>query len=500
MSIRKRRLTQLLLITSVAISLWCEIYAQTKTAQAPMAQVARDYAWRPYRADVVPQTQGVKAGDPIAVQVTLLDANGKLTNAIQPTTLILETQSPSRNTLSIKVEIPAGSSSAEVKLPALEPGLIKLTIRHPDNLLVGSSNFVFVAKPGTAAKGSKKSKKTRVPKPTVKPTSYFRWQTAGTARLQTASLTFFDFQPDDLAGGPGAPSSGPQIMLQVSGENDSNVRADPATYERVDVYYMDAEPASRPIQIWLSWDHGEIKPNPIIINPGERFGEAQWTSDWPAKGATVSIADVKPPIAISGSRQKTINFVDPIFSVGFLDPPKTMTIVDQYNLHAHFFDRMGKLVRTSDKRKVTISASNPILRFSPDTQETDWDFQTSLVPTGWGKAEITVATDKYPPFTTTVAVTYVGIMLLCIAGGILGSLADILTNPKAPHGWRILARMMVGTLAALLACWAYVIVGLPNAPPGILHSRIAVGGVSLVAGWAGIAVFRRVAKVLSIEI
>ena len=465
-----------------------------------MAQVAREYAWRPYRADVVPQAQGVKAGEAVRVRVLLLDANGKLTNALQATTLMLETDSPSHKTGSVKVEIPAGASSADVQLPSMEAGLTKLTVRQPDNQLVGSSNFVFVAAPGSARTDSGNPKKVKTSKPAPPHSGRLHRSLEGVAHLETVSLTTFEFQPDDSGGGSGPSAAGPQIMLQVSGENDSNVRADAGTYERVDVYYMDAEPARRPIQVWLTWDHGHIEPNPIIIQPGERFGEAEWSSDWPAKGATVSIADVKPAIAVAGARQKTINFVEPIFSVGFLDPPKTMTIVDEYSLHAHFFDRTGKLVRTADKRRVTVSASNPIFRFNPETQDTDWDFQTSLVPTGWGKAEITVATDNYPPFTTTVAVTYLGIMLVCVAGGILGSLADVLTNANAPRGWRILARMMVGTLAALLACWAYVIVGLPNAPAGILHSRIAVGGVSLVAGWAGIAVFRRAAKALGMEI
>jgi hypothetical protein len=58
----------------------------------------------------------------------------------------------------------------------------------------------------------------------------------------------------------------------------------------------------------------------------------------------------------------------------------------------------------------------------------------------------------------------------------------------------------VGTLAALLACWIYVLVGVPDAPPGILHSRIAVAGVSLVGGWAGIVVFRRSAKLLGLQV
>ena len=48
------------------------------TAPGPMAQVARDYAWRPARADVLPLAQGATVGDRVPVKVLLLDASGKL--------------------------------------------------------------------------------------------------------------------------------------------------------------------------------------------------------------------------------------------------------------------------------------------------------------------------------------------------------------------------------------------------------------------------------------
>src|SRR5882757_7018879 len=37
----------------------------------PMAQAARDYAWRPARVDVLPQTQGMREGEEIPVRVVL---------------------------------------------------------------------------------------------------------------------------------------------------------------------------------------------------------------------------------------------------------------------------------------------------------------------------------------------------------------------------------------------------------------------------------------------
>jgi hypothetical protein len=487
-----------LFVLSFILTQSASVQSQTQFArQAPMAQVAREYAWRPARADVLPQAQGVKAGDPVPVKVVLLDASGKLTNAIEKTALVVEAVGASGKTVSMNVEVAPGASSADLTLPGMGAGLTKLTVRQPENRILESSNFVLI----TPAR-SKSSKKSLKKGPAPKPSSRFYPRRPSTAHLQNVSLTALEFQPaepEPAAGGAGLPPS-PQLMFQVSGERDSNVRADQISYERIAVYYMDTEPARFPIQVWLTWNHGEVTPNPIIIKRGESFAEAHWTSGWPVAGAKVAIADIKPAVPVNGSREATINFVEPVAGVAFFNPPATMSIVDAYSLHARFYDLAGNFVKTSDKKKVIVSTSSPIVRFKPDTQDTDWDFATDLVPTGWGKAEIEVATPGYPPFTHTVVITYLAVLWLCIGGGLLGSLADVLTNARAPRGWRIPARFIVGTLAALLACWAYVVMGIPDVPPGILHSRIAVLGISLVGGWAGILVFRRVAKVLGMEV
>lgn len=467
-------------------------------AQAPMAQVAREYAWRPVRADVLSPKQGVKAGVPVPVRVVLLDASGKLTNAIEKINLVVEATAPSRKTVSLNFEIERGASGADLTLPAMAPGLIKLTVRQPEDRILESSNFVLITP--VRAQRPKPSGKTQKKVPVPKPAGRFYSPAYGTARLQRAELTVVDFQPDQPDSGGGGGTAGPQLLFQVSGERDSNVRADQVSYERIAVYYMDSEPARFPIQVWLTWNHGEVKPNPLIIKKGEHFAEAHWTSGWPVAGARVAIADIKPAISVSGAREATVNFVEPVSGVAFFNPPTTLSIVDAHSLHARFYDLAGNFVKTSDKRKVTVSTNSPIVRFKPETQDTDWDFATDLIPTGWGKAEIQVATPGYPPFTHTVVITYLAALWLCVGGGLLGSLADILTNREAPRGWRIPARFVVGTLSALLACWAYVVMGISDAPPGILHSRIAVGGVALVGGWAGVVVFRRVGKALGMEI
>ena len=466
-----------------------------------MAQVAQQYAWRPVRADILPQSQGTKIGDSVVVRIELLDANGKPTNALQNTPLVVHAVEPSGKVQEMKLEVPSGTSSTEFKFQAAEPGLTKMTVSNPENQVLESSNYVLITPRSRHAKPSSSSKSKVAPAKKVfsnPPTSQV-YGHAHVANVRLVSLAFDELQDNGNAAAA-AEAAGPRIMLQVSGEHDSNVRADNVNFERVSVYYMDSAPSQTAIKVWLTWNHGAIEPNPLVIEKGNYTAEAHWTSGSPVKNATVSIARIEPAVAVQGESSAQINFVEPVSGVAFFNPPASMSVVDEYDLHARFYDIAGNFVRTSDKRSVAVSTSNPILKFKPASQDTDWDFDTNLTPTGWGKAQIEVATPGYPPFEHTLVVTYMGVLLLCIAGGLLGSLGDILTNSSAARGWRILGRLMVGTLAALLCSWAYVIVGLPEVPAGILHSRIAAFGVSIASGWAGIIAVRRVAKWLGMEI
>jgi hypothetical protein len=415
------------------------------TAPGPLAQVARDYAWRPALADVLPLAQGAIVGDRVPLRIVLLDASGKLTNALERTALVIEATGPSGKKVTENLEVAPGASSVDLSFQAMEPGLTKVIVRQPQDQILDSSNFVLI-------------------------------------------------NPVQLA------PPVPQLMFRVSGERDSNVRADGVSYERIGVYYVDSQPARFPVAIWLTWSHGEVKPNPLILKKGERFAEAHWTSGSPVETASVAIAGIKPAIPVNGVREGHIKFVEPVSGVAFLNPPATMSIVDDYSLHARFYDLGGNFIKTSDKRKVTVSTSSPIVRFKPDARETDWDFQTDLIPTSWGKAEIAVATPGYPPFTHTILITYLEVLWVCMAGGLLGGLVDVFISPNARWGRRFTASFMVGIPAALLACWAYVVRVLPFAPAGILHSRIAVLGVSLIAGWAGVFAFRKVATALGMEV
>jgi hypothetical protein len=402
-----------------------------------MAQVARDYAWRPARVDV--QAQSARVGDRVPVKIVLLDATGKLTNALEPMAFHLEAIGPSGKAVDQNLEAAPGASSVDLFLPATEPGLTKLIVREVHDHILESSNFVLITP------------------------------------VQT-------------------PLVGPQLMLRVSGESDGNVRADQINYGRISVYYMDSQPARFPLEVWLTWDHGEVKPNPLIIKKGERFAEAHWSSSFPMEGAIVGIAGVKPTVPVSGARDLTINFVEPVSGIAFLNPPNTISVLDNIALHARFYDLAGHFVRTSGTRQVMVSSSSRIARFKPSTGETNGYFETELIPAGWGSAEIEVATPGYPPFRRIVVITYLAALWVCVAGGLLGALGNLLTNRSQFQSWHILASLIIGVGAAMLGSWAYIMFALLYAPAGILHSRVAILCLSLLGGWIGAFIWRKMTR------
>lgn len=80
-------------------------------------------------------------------------------------------------------------------------------------------------------------------------------------------------------------------------------------------------------------------------------------------------------------------------------------------------------------------------------------------------------------------VTYVSVLLLCILGGVLGGLLAYMNSQG-----RLWARIASGVIVGMVASWAYVFVGLPNVETAILHSRISVLFVSLLASFSGVKV------------
>jgi hypothetical protein len=423
-------------------------------------------------------------GQPIAAQAsTILE--------------IIATQ-PSGHTVTKIVTLAAGENSKTIELFLPEAGVTKLRVRQEKDQLLGSTNYVAVSSPAsqiTKGKRSRSKKAAQAPRKSLGLRSPDRFAPrTGLARVIRAS---YIYQEPNQPSAPADATAGPRLMLKVSGENDAEgVPADGVAYARVQVFYMDSTPPEKDVQVWLQPSNGEVAPNPIIIRKDRMMGEAHWTSKVPVGAAKLSVAATNPPaLSFAGSREATVTFGAPILGIGFLNPPSKMTIVDTVTLTAVFFDAAGNPIQTGKKREYRFVSNSPVLRLKPDHAEVDSgtaDFSTVVIPTFIGESQIEVFSPGYHSLPQKVKVTGLGVLLLCIIGGVLGGLLAYINSRG-----KLWARIAAGIIVGMVASWAYVFLGLPNTQVMVLHTQISVLFVSVLAAFFGVKTLSTITKTLN---
>jgi len=458
-------------------------------ACAQMSQQAQAAAQRPAKIDVTPLGSQNAIGQPVTVQIQLLDGSGKPIAASESVDAELNVKQPSGQTATTKVTFSPGESSKRVDVTIPEAGVAELKIRQSEGRLIGATNYVLVNPPtkspakkaGTQGTNKAVDKKKSAPQAT-KPIS----RDLGGPRLQSARLKLV--LADYIFQIPAPPSaSEPELMLKVSGEDaGGGVRADGKTCARVQVFYTGVDELVRDVQVWLQWSNGLIHPNPLIVQKNTRQGSACWTSQYPISAATVQIAATNPRVSLSGNPQQTFKFSENIQGIGFANPPSSITVVDNYNLTAVFYDPQGHPVKLVDARDLLFDSSNGVILVNPQHSTVlsgRFDSSTVLIPTYFGRSKIEVSTDGYPPATHEISVTWVGALLGSLLGGLLGGWLAFINS-----GGKLSARIATGLIVGLLASWAYVLVGLPKVGTAILHNQLSVIFVSLMAGFSGVKV------------
>lgn len=445
----------------------------------------------PLKVDVVPMDQGKKPGEPVKVQIVLQDGQGKPVGAIENTNIELTVTQPSGKASTSAVQFNPGESSKTATVIMDEPGASLLTVRQANDRLVGSTNYVLVSLP-KPARPSRKKTVTR-PRKSTPGASLYAPRGAGGARLVMAAFPVFE--PPVLQTGEAAAPAAPQLMLKVSGEDDAGgVRADGTSAARVQVFYISDAPPPSGVRVWLQVSHGVVTPNPLIISRDSPAAEASWTSKVPVDAATVLAAVTNPPLSFQGPSQATVRFVQPILGIDFVNPPETISIVDRIELVARFFGPSGAPIQTSVKRQYRFASNNAALRLNPESNEVNAgtsDFSTQAVPTAIGICNIEASTPGYRAISHKITVTGATVLILCLAGGFLGSLAAYI-NTKG----KLWMRIVSGIIVALVASWFYVYVGLPKTDAIILHSQLSVLFVSILASFGGVKVLQKVSEAL----
>lgn len=447
----------------------------------------------PAKIDVAPLNTQNQLGATVPVQVQLQDANGRPVPSQRGFNAVVKVEQPSGQTNTYSVTFAPGESAKQIDIPIDETGLAKLTVTHKEQRLIGGSNFVLV-RPSKNSAVKKTIKPLEVPKHTRK-------SVEPGAKGPGAELKYFDaprllraqlvYAAAPLPQVP-APqqASAAQLVLTVSGEDAyGGTRADGVTCARVQVYYMGSADLQRDIQIWLSPSNGSVEPNPIVIQRGSSLGAACWTSKFPIPAATLNASSNPSNFEFvsagngTNPRQVTHKFTENITGIEFVNPPKSITIVDTFNLAARFTGPDGPTT-VSDKRAFLFSTDSAVLKVSPPQAfvgSGEFETSTTLTPTFFGKSTVQASTPLYQPVTWVITITWLGVLFASLLGGLLGGILAWINSQG-----KLWMRIVVGLIVGLVASWAYVIVGLPKVETAFLHNQLSVFFVALLVGLSGV--------------
>lgn len=478
---------QRLVMGTLSVSLWsllpavaCGVYAlAAECAQSEQYKIAAKQALTgPFRVDVEPAQQGVKPGSPATLKLVLRNADNETVNATERMTLEVTATSPSREKQKQTIELAPGASSGEVTLSPKEAGLWKLDVRESNNHIKNGSNYLLVSQPTQQSPHSKKgSKRSRpVAKP---PDGAFVFL----PRLVLAAYTPPYDPPQDPPSGSGQqPAADSGILLAVSGEGGGQVRADGVSAARVTVFLT--SPQTTDVHVWLAVNQGQLSAPMLTIRAGDVSGELKWTSTTVGQGK-VSVNNARPRIAGQDEASATVEFVDPIVAIAFVQPISKINIVELGTIAVRFVDRNANPVTPHASFPYSFRANSTHVRLKPESDQTkpgDIDFSTSVSPTAFGNITIEAAVPGYQPIQQSIEVRGLLLLFLCALGGALGGLVKYFDRNREKG---LTASVVSGMVVGLPATWLYVWVGLPNISTTILHNQLSAFMVAIIAGVLG---------------
>jgi hypothetical protein len=432
----------------------------------------------PFRVDVQPVRQGVKPGSPAVLEVVLRNANNQEVSATEKIRLEVTCTSPSRLVHKFTVDLAPGSSSGEVTWSPKEAGLWKLEIRESHDHLKSGSNYLLVS---SAQKPAVATKKIKGSKPAVKP--------PGGALLFGPRLVLAAYMPPFRP--PQGPPDGGQlpaengIILAVSGEGDGRVRADGISAARISIFLT--APQTTDVRVWLAVTQGQLAAPLVTIKAGDVAAEDDWTSTTVGQ-AKVSIKDASPKIAGQDQASASVEFIDPIVAIAFVQPLAKINIVELGTIAVRFVDRNAAPVKTHAPFSYSFRADSAHVHLKPESDQTQpgaIDFATSVAPTAFGTVTIEAYVPGYQPIHHSLEVTGFLLLGLCLLGGALGGLVNHYDRKQKG----LPASLLTGMIVALPITWLYVWVGLPNVSEGflasIMHNQLSAVMVAIIGGVSG---------------
>lgn len=419
---------------------------------------------KPFKLDIRILSLPPRMDDRASVEVSLRNAANERVSWSRQCSIEIEVTAPSGKKEKYVVNIRPGQSAVEFTFYIREPGLFLLRAHETSNFLLPTGNSVLVR-----TRNGKTGAKLNIRKAVLASSPHLSAdRDGGSAR------------PPLLAAGNPEKSRVPHLLFLNS--TGREILADGKDFARLQVHLMDPDGkrALSDIQIWLSWSHGELNPQPLVIRRGESSSEAQIISRFPGE-AVISLVGSSPAYSVDGQREIRVSFGTPIYGIKVSSPnPLALSLIDCQPLLAQFFDEQGRTVQTSKPRRITFSSSTPDLRLEPasrDVPVNEAGASVFIFP-GWrGRATLNVFTPGYEPQILTVDVTIWAVLVLCLCGGIGGGIAA-----RGALNASLLWRGFVGVLGAAVFVGLFIYAVLPQTRSMVVHNQISAFVVSVIGG------------------
>lgn len=507
------------------------------TAAQEWAQQARVALNAPSKVAIATTDQAPKADQPLKYVLTIKDAKG------QPATLSADT--PVQVTIldaggdvakKDNCNVQAHSSFALCSIQAPSSGLYQLKAEPLRNNLRDGMDFLLVRPAGTSEAKVAGSPSGRTPA-TAKPPANAK-SSGQTVPSKPKVNTSKDKPPADRKGaslqrffpewlnrqqrgfhliqasyegqsGAAAAVSVPQacaapiargparILLNIDDGSESGAFRAQLDAATITAFFQaeDGGSAPRDIFVWLSPDHGRIDATPLVIPRCNIRASAHLLSSSPTL-ATVSYTVDPATYPVAGEPKLQAHFVRPIVGVGIKpEGRQILSLIDQAPIVVEFFDAGGRTVASDSDRTIKFVSNNTLIGPKLGTiklKSGDRSADNVVVPYRMGTAVLYVTADDLPQATHEFEVIGALVFVLCLLGGLLGGAVAHYADDKTA----LVRRLIIGVMAAIVLCWAYVFGMLPQIDSNVAHNYISVFVVATLGGYLGVKAIEMVLRKL----
>jgi hypothetical protein len=428
------------LAQALALIVACLVFcASTTTAQPPER--------KPLKILVQSQTQSLRAGEAVEIEMILQDANNQTVKALRDMTVTIEVRLPSGKVDSSAATIRAGESSQKLRLPLNEPGLNYIWVKHAE--LLGGGVHVNVKPSGSM-----------IPRQPFVP-----------LELRKLILTL---------------RHSPQRRLLADGKDAATIQA----------FILDADSLATDVRVRLFNSGGTMMPQPLVIPRGQDLGTSTLTSD-KVDTVTVEYLSSTPPAELQGETKLSIPFAPPITRLELKASPPLITLAERTELIVRLLDDNNNPVATDEPRPISFAIESG--RGEIEAEEITimpgkFEGRTTFLPTWRGQVNLSASTRNLPSDTFSLKVTLPVLLLsLSALGGIIGGLIDFWVR-KNSRWWR----MAIGLVTGFVLYWAFVFGVITILPRAIVLNPLSTFALSTLGGWLGTEVFTIVLKRLGI--